>query len=1314
MCGRITACLVITVLASASLAAADGEPARVRADLAFPGETIDLWHGAKRHRFQFEGRTAWVVEPADPLPGNPWSWCMMFPDAFTARCAAPQLVAKGFHHAYLDVGNSFGSPDAVAKLAAFHDELVRRGLAAKPALIGISRGGLYAHRYAAEHPDHVAVIYGDAAVCDFKSWPGGKGKGKGSPGDWKACLAAYGFADEAAALAYGGNPIDALEPLAKAGVALVHVVGDADDVVPPAENTAIVEERYKKLGGTIEVIHKPGVGHHPHGLDDPQPVVDFILRHAAPPAAELDPEAKADAEKAAALLREVKLPEGFAATVFATPRQANYPVFVAATYDGTLFVSSDGNGSLGRDPDRGRILRLRDRDGDGRADEVRVFVADLDSPRGLVWVDDRLVVLHPPDISAFRDADGDGVAEERTELVRGIAFDYSKRPADHTSNGLALGPDGWIYAAIGDFGFMDAVGTDGRHLQLRGGGVVRFRPDGTGLDLFARGTRNTLEVAVGPLLDLVARDNTNDGGGWNVRLHAFTGLEDHGYPRRFINFTDEVVAPLADFGGGSGCGACWIDEPWMPAAWNDAPFTCDWGRSEVFRHGLRRSGAGYEPAGQDRFLGIPRSTDLDVDAAGHLFAASWRGGGFSWSGPDIGFIARVVPVEAVGRPSEPLPADMAAVTTDELVRLLTGPSHRMRLEAQRALLRRGLDDAARSAVTALAADGSARLASRVIAIFTLALAERAAAVAMLEARATDAAVAAYAVRALGDLAASGVAVPRGTLAAALGATDARTRAEALVALARTGDASEAARILPLSGDADPIVAHTAVEAAVRLATGQEAAVVAASCALLDDAQTSPAIHRGAARVLGELHVEAAADAVIARLAAARDPARRTDLARAAARLWCHEPAWKGESWGTRPDTRGPSYGQESWAASNRLAAALVATLEPVPAEELPAIADALGRHRLPTTLVVPVLVSRSDAGAALVAFLERTDGPPPEAAIPVVAKAAADAAAPPERRLSAIRVLARSPDPAVLEGLVDAVAAVEAADGAAAPARAALRTSAAAAARPEAVIALASRGSAQAALVDDILLGVAGSSDAKSAARGQAAAWLAAEWQRDPARRADLVAASVRTGSKVLATVLVAAADQTDDAPLAAAAKDALKRLAIDPVKVREIAADTGPKVGARKPQEVIRLVDETRGDRAIGAELFVAKKCVSCHAAGVDSAGLGPSLANAAGIYNRKQLVEHVLLPNKSIAQGFATTALLLDDGRQLVGFVTSEAADVVVLRDAQGIEHRVPKDSIDERTKLPTSVMPEGLVADLGIAEFASLVDYIEALGK
>lgn len=62
--------------------------------------------------------------------------------------------------------------------------------------------------------------------------------------------------------------------------AWVHVFGDADDVVPWEENTGIIAERYKKLGGDITLIRKPGIGHHPHGLDDSTPIVEFIAKHA--------------------------------------------------------------------------------------------------------------------------------------------------------------------------------------------------------------------------------------------------------------------------------------------------------------------------------------------------------------------------------------------------------------------------------------------------------------------------------------------------------------------------------------------------------------------------------------------------------------------------------------------------------------------------------------------------------------------------------------------------------------------------------------------------------------------------------------------------------------------------------------------------------------------------------------------------------------------------------------------------------------------------------------------------------------------------
>ena len=95
--------------------------------------------------------------------------------------------------------------------------------------------------------------------------------------DWASLQKLYGFPDEAAALAWKGGPADTLEPLAKAGIRLIYVVGDADTVVPPEENALIIERRYRALGGVVRVIHKPGVNHHPHGLEDPSPVVDFLI-----------------------------------------------------------------------------------------------------------------------------------------------------------------------------------------------------------------------------------------------------------------------------------------------------------------------------------------------------------------------------------------------------------------------------------------------------------------------------------------------------------------------------------------------------------------------------------------------------------------------------------------------------------------------------------------------------------------------------------------------------------------------------------------------------------------------------------------------------------------------------------------------------------------------------------------------------------------------------------------------------------------------------------------------------------------------------
>lgn len=254
-----------------------------RAAEAWPGLATD-WHGFAKHEIEVEGRKATVVVPKEAAPGNPWVWH----GEFFGHKPAPDiaLLARGFHVVYLSVPDMLGAPKAMAHWEALHRVLTtRHGLAQKPGLVGLSRGGLYVYNWASSHPDKVSCIYGDAPVCDFKSWPGGKGKGPGSKRDWDLVMSVYGFKSEAEALAYRGNPVDSLAPLAKARIPLLHVFGDADEVVPWDENTGVLAERYKALGGDITLIRKPGVKHHPHGLDDPTPIVEFFVKHAGGAAA---------------------------------------------------------------------------------------------------------------------------------------------------------------------------------------------------------------------------------------------------------------------------------------------------------------------------------------------------------------------------------------------------------------------------------------------------------------------------------------------------------------------------------------------------------------------------------------------------------------------------------------------------------------------------------------------------------------------------------------------------------------------------------------------------------------------------------------------------------------------------------------------------------------------------------------------------------------------------------------------------------------------------------------------------------------------
>lgn len=244
----------------------------------WPGNQSE-WNGFKRYDFDMHGRKAIVVAPEIVAEKKPWVWRARF---FGHRPELDLALLKaGYHVVYCDVSNLFGSPAATQHWDKCYQELTTKyKLHQKPALEGMSRGGLIVFNWAVKNPEKVSCIYVDAPVCDIKSWPGGRGKGKGSAPTWKRMLTAYEFENDEQALAWKGNPLDQAKELANTKLPLFVVTGDADDVVPMEENVIPIVDVWKKTNAPLKVVIKPGIGHK-HGLDDATPLIEFVKKHSA-------------------------------------------------------------------------------------------------------------------------------------------------------------------------------------------------------------------------------------------------------------------------------------------------------------------------------------------------------------------------------------------------------------------------------------------------------------------------------------------------------------------------------------------------------------------------------------------------------------------------------------------------------------------------------------------------------------------------------------------------------------------------------------------------------------------------------------------------------------------------------------------------------------------------------------------------------------------------------------------------------------------------------------------------------------------------
>lgn len=242
------------------------------------------WRGFKKINFIFNGIPAYYVKPPTPLAGNPWVWRARFPDWHVSMDSL--LLKKGFYIAYINTNAEFGAPKAMMVWDEFYNYLTGKlSFAHKVALEGVSRGGLYIYGWAKRNPDKVSCIYGEAPVCDIKSWPGGKEKGEGDVNSWKQLMKIYGFTEEQA-IHYEDNPIDNLEGLAAFKVLLLNVIGLQDKIVPPDENTFKLVQNYMKLGGPAAVYPmtrgKQELSGHHFVIEHPDWWANFISEHSYP------------------------------------------------------------------------------------------------------------------------------------------------------------------------------------------------------------------------------------------------------------------------------------------------------------------------------------------------------------------------------------------------------------------------------------------------------------------------------------------------------------------------------------------------------------------------------------------------------------------------------------------------------------------------------------------------------------------------------------------------------------------------------------------------------------------------------------------------------------------------------------------------------------------------------------------------------------------------------------------------------------------------------------------------------------------------
>jgi len=332
------------------------------------------------------------------------------------------------------------------------------------------------------------------------------------------------------------------------------------------------------------------------------------------------------------------LPVGFTVEVAAGADMVPRPIATAFDERGRLYVT-DSSGSNEKVQDQlakkpHRVLRLEDKDGDGKYETSTVFVPNVMLPQGAMWLAGSLYVAAPPHILKFTDTNDDGRADKEEvwfdgKTLTGCANDL---------HGPYAGPDGWVYWCKGAFAKQEytlRVGDEKRPFVTRAAHVFRARPDGTDVQpVMTGGMDNPVDLVFTPAGDRVfsctflqhPRNGRRDG-----LIHAVPGAlygKPHDVLDGHVRTHPELMPPMTHLGPAAPCGLHRYESDQFGPDYANNLFCCQFNLRKVSRHVLVNSGSTYttqdlEFVSSDNHDFHP--TDVIEDADGSLLIVDTGG-----------------------------------------------------------------------------------------------------------------------------------------------------------------------------------------------------------------------------------------------------------------------------------------------------------------------------------------------------------------------------------------------------------------------------------------------------------------------------------------------------------------------------------------------------------------------------------------------------------------------------------------------------------------------------------------------------------------